>query len=180
MSPRRKYIRLDWPGTLEWRALPKTEVEEESVKFTTTKVQDIGLNGVCFLTEKPVAVGTRIELRIHADGNSVPLESVAQVVWVGGLRTPQGKSNFSVGSRFLNIPNESIQRLVMDISRSLEGAQSWECARAVRCSPAQIVRCPAPKDSRNCWQYVQTPCCSRDRSFCIDCPIALTTLLSRS
>lgn len=177
MSPRRKYLRLDWSGKIEWRHLPKTEAEEQSLGFTITKSHDIGLNGLSFLTDKPVNIGTRIELKIYSDGNSSPVHSLAEVTWVGTLRAPQGKSNFSVGTRFLNIPDDSVHRLLMDIYRCLDSAHSWECGRSVRCSPAQRSRCPAPKDGKNCWQYPLTPCCSRDRSLCPDCPISLATLL---
>jgi hypothetical protein len=65
----------------------------------------------------------------------------------------------------------------VDIYRHLQVAQSCECAKRLRCPPVQRMRCPAPKDNMNCWQYPLTPCCSRDRSLCVDCPVSLATLL---
>lgn len=177
MSPRRKYLRLDWTGTVEWRQLPRTEVEEQSLEFTATKAQEIGLNGLSFLADKPLNAGTKIELKIFANGSSSPVLSLAEVTWARALKVPEGKANFAIGTRFLSIPDAGAHRLLMDIYRSRDAAHSWECARSVRCSPAQMASCPAPKDRKNCWQYPQTPCCSRDRSLCLDCSISLATLL---
>lgn len=177
MSPRRKYLRLDWSGQVGWRLLPKTEAEEQSLEFNDTKTHDIGLNGLSFLTDKPMGIGTQLELRICYNGDSSPLGCLAEVVWVRPLRVPEGKSGFSIGARFVNIPEETVHRFLMDVYRSLDRSLSSDCARIVRCSPAQRVGCPALREGKNCWQYPRTACCSRDRSLCADCPVSLGTLL---
>lgn len=177
MSPRRKYLRLDWSGQVGWRLLPRTEAEEQSLQFNHTKAHDIGLNGLSFLTDKPVGIGTQLQLRISHNGSSAPLDCLAEVVWVRPLPIAREKSSFSIGARFLDIPEETVHRLLMDIYRAVDHSLSSECARIVRCPPAQRVGCPAPRDGKNCWQYPRTACCSRDRSLCADCPVSLATLL---
>ena len=177
MSPKRRYLRLDWGGRVVWRRVPKTEAEEQTLEFTVTETRDIGLNGLSFLADKPVGTGTRIELKVLPAGDSSPVVSLAEVTWVTPLREPEGEANFCIGTRFVHIPDGTIHRLVMDVYRSLDAVHSCECARSIRCSPAQRIICPAPKEGKNCWQYPQTPCCSRDRSRCLDCSISLATLL---
>jgi len=177
MLPKRRYLRVEWTGRVEWRPLPRTEAEEESLEFNVTNASDIGLNGLSFLSDKPLNSGTRIEVKVCPNGHTAPVFALAEVTWVAPLRRPEGRANYSVGARFLNIPDGSVHRLMMDIYRSVGSAHTWECAKSVRCSPAQKSRCPAPSEKKNCWQYSQTPCCSRDRSLCADCPISLATLL---
>lgn len=78
------------------------ETQTSTVSVTT----NIGVGGVRFQAEKPLAPGTQMELSITVPDRATPIQALAEVVWSQPVRssTPgHSRTTTDIGVRFLTI-----------------------------------------------------------------------------
>ena len=78
-----------------------------TMPFEGATMKTIGSGGLCFVTNKPVEIGTRLLLRFGIPGGTEPMNAVGVTVWAKAIRTQRAE----VGIKFIGLREDNLDRL---------------------------------------------------------------------
>ena len=80
--------------------------------FLYANITNISEMGIFVRTNEPLEVGTRVTLKFAPPGSHEPLVMTGQVQWVNPIRMLSSNPNPGMGIRFVDLTEESRERLV--------------------------------------------------------------------
>lgn len=102
-SDRRSYDRIDVTWSVD------CETEDTFLYANITNISEVG---IFVRTNEPLEVGTRLTLKFAPPGSDDALVLTGQVAWVNPIRMLASNPNPGMGIRFIDLTQESRERLV--------------------------------------------------------------------
>ena len=107
--------RSEAPPLIHFRARPRVRTEVSvrlrsdaaGLQDLVARTKDLGSGGAFVRCDAPVALGTRVQLRIEAPGEEPAIEVQAEVVWC----SPAGAAEPGLGVRFVDPPAAALRRI---------------------------------------------------------------------
>ena len=117
MEERRKFVRLDTRLEVAYTVL--------STGGTTQPVlsKDIAGGGMCFFADRPLAVGTRLQMVMKLPGREQPAHCTAEVIWSESYQMI-GKSEqeqaVEIGVKFIEIAPRDLEAIMHHVILSFK------------------------------------------------------------
>jgi len=104
MQERRRYVRLNIPLEVSYSIPGREAVRRKSI------TKDVSPNGARFAVEEELPKGTVLDINIKIPTSLKPIPIKARIVW-SKKESGQGKNTYDAGFEFVQIPEESKQKL---------------------------------------------------------------------
>ncbi len=116
---RRKYIRLNAANKLNFCVRDKKKALPLEAKSSAVS-KDIGVEGICFSTEKQLEPGTKLDLEIMLPSESEPLILKGEVKWSRSLKTQaNARAMFDTGVQLLIVQKSDENRYLRYVNQKM-------------------------------------------------------------
>jgi len=113
MQEKRKFVRIDWPIVVQYKALEEPCTEDQIVS------KDISEGGISFIVYERLPKWTRLDMQIQVPFDSMPIFVKGKVVWVKKVTGAPTKA-FEAGVIFSEVDPKDQKRLKTYIENELK------------------------------------------------------------
>lgn len=113
MEEKRKFVRIEWPVVVQYKALDEPCTQDQIVG------RDISEGGVSFVVYERLAKGTRLDMQVQVPFDSMPIFTKGTVVWIKKIGEEHTKT-FEVGVEFTEVDVRDQKRLKMYINNEIK------------------------------------------------------------
>lgn len=117
MEEKRKFVRLQWPVVVKYKALQEPRTGDQIVG------KDISEGGACFIAYERLPVGTILDIQLEFPFDSMPIFAKGEVAWIKKL-SEEHAATFEVGISFNEVNPQDKKRLKMYIDNEIKRRQS--------------------------------------------------------
>ena len=120
MEERRRFVRLDARIGVRYAVLPEGTLQPAVSK-------ELGGGGVCFLADRVIPPGTRLQLALALPTRESPVNAIAEVVWSESsdvIDKQEHRHLAEIGVRFLELSPQDSQTLLAYIASNLKSSSA--------------------------------------------------------
>ena len=113
MEENRKFIRIEWPVVIKYKATEKPSFKDQIVG------KNISENGARFIVYEHFSKGTKLDIQLEVPFDSTPISTKGETVWINKIGE-QDSGIFEVGVVFKGTAQNDQKRLKTYIENEIK------------------------------------------------------------
>jgi c-di-GMP-binding flagellar brake protein YcgR len=117
MQEKRRFVRIEWPVVVQYKALEEPSTQDQIVG------RDISEGGVSFTVYERLTKGTKLDMQVQFPFDSMPIFAKGEIAWIRKAGEEHSKA-FEIGVSFIEVDSKDKKRFKMYIENEIKARGS--------------------------------------------------------